>query len=67
MRNKGFSNGLNVELAGNITKGQKREIAEGIIKILEEVTNKPPSATYVVIEEVDRENWAESGKLLADK
>ncbi len=49
------------------TKDQSREISEGIAKILEEVTNKPPSATYVVIEEVDRENWAESGKLLAHK
>ncbi len=31
------------------------------------VAGKPPSATYVVIEEVDRENWGKGGELLSDK
>ncbi len=49
----------NREFAGKIT--------EGTTKILEKVINKLLSATYVFIQEVDRENWAVGGKLLADK
>ncbi len=58
---------VNVKLAGSVTIEEKRKIAEGITKLLEDVTNKPPSATYVVIEEVERENWAVGGILLQDK
>ena len=58
---------VNVKVAGSLTKEQKRQIVEGITKLLEEVAGKPPSATYVVIEEVDRDNWGKGGKLLSDK
>ena len=57
---------VNVKVAGKLTKEQKEKIAEGITKVLEEVANKPPSSTYIVIEEVDRDNWAKGGKLLSD-
>ncbi len=58
---------VNVKVAGKLTKDQKREIVKGITKLLEEVAGKPPSATYVVIEEVDRDNWGKGGELLSDK
>ena len=58
---------VNVKVAGNLTKEQKKKIVEGITKVLEEVANKPPEATYIVIEEVDRDNWGKGGKLLSDK
>ncbi len=58
---------VNVKVAGKLTKEQKQQIAEGITKVLQEVANKPPEATYIVIEEIDRENWAKGGKLLSDK
>ncbi len=58
---------VNVKVAGKLTKEQKEKIAEGITKVLEEVANKPPSATYIVIEEVDRDNWAKGGKLLSNQ
>jgi len=58
---------VNVKVAGKLTKEQKQKIAEGITKLLQEVANKPPEATYIVIEEIDRENWAKGGKLLSDK
>ncbi len=57
---------VNVKVAGKLSKEQKEKIVEGITKVLEEVANKPPSATYIVIDEVDRENWAKGGKLLSD-
>ncbi|RUM50419.1 MAG: 4-oxalocrotonate tautomerase [Hydrogenothermus sp.] len=58
---------VNVKVAGKLSKEQKQKIAEGITKVLEEVANKPPESTYIVIEEIDRENWAKGGKLLSDK
>ncbi len=57
---------VNVKVAGKLSKEQKEKIVEGITKVLEEVANKPPSATYIVIDEVDRENWAKAGKLLSE-
>jgi len=57
---------VNVKVAGELSKEQKRKIVEGITKLLEEVANKPPSATYVVIEEVKRDDWGKGGKLLSD-
>jgi len=58
---------VNVKVAGELSKDQKRKIVEGITKLLEDVAGKPPSATYVVIEEIDRDNWGKEGKLLSDK
>lgn len=58
---------VNVKVAGKLTKDQKRKIVEGITNLLEEVANKPPSATYVVIEEIDRDNWGKGGELLSDR
>jgi 4-oxalocrotonate tautomerase len=56
---------VNVKVAGALTKEQKAQIAEGITRLLEDVAGKPPSVTYVVIEEIDREDWAVGGKLLS--
>ncbi len=56
---------VNVKVAGELTKDQKEKIADGITRVLEEVAGKPPKVTYVVFEEVDRENWAVGGKLLS--
>ncbi len=58
---------VNVKVAGTLTKEQKRDIVAGITKVLQDVAGKPPEATYVVIEEVDRDNWGKAGKLLSDK
>ena len=57
---------VNVKVAGSLKKEQKEKIVKGITKLLQDVAGKPPSVTYVVIEEVERENWAVGGKLLSD-
>ena len=57
---------VNVKVAGSLTKEQKAKIAEQITKLLEDVAGKPPSLTYVVIDEVEREDWAVGGKLLSE-
>jgi 4-oxalocrotonate tautomerase len=55
---------VNVKLAGNITKAQKKEIAKEITETLERVANKPKSYTYITFEEIAYEDWAIGGQLL---
>ncbi|MBL4888921.1 MAG: 4-oxalocrotonate tautomerase family protein [Candidatus Lindowbacteria bacterium] len=55
---------VHLKTAGSLTKEQKSKIAQEFTKTLEDVAGKPPAATYVVIEEVERENWAKGGELL---
>jgi len=57
---------VNVMVAGPLTKDQKKALAEKITNALEEVAGKDPKTTYVVFEEVSRENWAAGGKLLTE-
>lgn len=58
---------VNVKLLGTLTDEQKRELVKRITTDLKEVAGKPPEATYVVIEEVPRTNWAAGGVLFSDK
>ena len=55
---------VEVKVAGSLTVEQKREIVSQITKTMQEVAGKPPEATYVVLTEVPRENWAKKGRLL---
>ena len=45
-----------------VTAEQKRLLFEGVTELLERVLNKPPSTTYVVIDEVSTDNWGVGGK-----
>ena len=56
---------VNVKVAGKLSKEQRIEIAKDISSSLERVANKPKKATYIVFDEVDRENWAIGDELLA--
>jgi len=55
---------INVKLAGNLNKDQKKEIAKEMTDLMQRVANKPASYTYIVFEEVKNENWAIGGNLL---
>ncbi len=57
---------INVRVAGKLTGEQKRQIAARITQVMEDVAGKPPSATYITIDELDRTNWAKGGELLED-
>ena len=54
---------ISVKVAGKLTKKQKEDIVSQITETMFNVANKPKSATYITIEEVDRGNWACDGKL----
>lgn len=58
---------INLKILGKLTEAQKSEISKQFTQTLEKVANKPPNSVYVVIDEVERENWAVSGKLFSER
>ena len=55
---------INVKVAGSLTKEQREKIAGEFADTLEKVAKKPKNVTYIVFEEVPKENWAVGDKLL---
>jgi 4-oxalocrotonate tautomerase len=45
----------------SITREQKAKLIEGASKLLLDVLNKPLDSTFVVINEVDLDNWGWGG------
>jgi 4-oxalocrotonate tautomerase len=44
-----------------VTREQKARLIEGVSKLLLDILNKPMNSTFVVIDEVDVENWGWGG------
>ena len=55
---------VSIRVAGKLTRQQKESIAKEFSETLEKVAGKPKDSTYLVFDEVDRENWAKGDKLL---
>ncbi|MBX4926501.1 tautomerase family protein [Rhizobium binae] len=58
----------------SVTAEEKARIIAGVSQVMLDVLNKPLESTYVVIEEIDLENWGWGGlptadyrRILADK
>lgn len=57
---------VNVRIAkGNASTEQKREVIKRITDVLFDVLGKPKPSTYVVIDEVELDNWGVGGELLS--
>lgn len=48
-----------------VTTPQKQALIEGITALLERVLNKPPATTFVVIDEVNTDNWGVGGETVS--
>lgn len=55
---------VNVKVAGKLSRAQKERIAKEFSETLLNVAGKPKDATYIVFDEVERENWAKGDGLL---
>lgn len=44
-----------------ITLKQKEALIKGVTDLLQQILNKKPTQTFVVIEEVDTDNWGIAG------
>ncbi len=49
-----------------VSKEQKAKLIDGVTKLLSDVLNKKPAATFVVIDEVELENWGIGGLPVED-
>lgn len=45
-----------------VTKEQKEELIKGVTRLLADVLEKKPQDTFVVIDEVDTDNWGIGGE-----
>ncbi len=45
----------------DVTREQKAAVIEGITDVLVRVLNKDPATTFIVIDEVELENWGIAG------
>ncbi|MDD4878980.1 MAG: 4-oxalocrotonate tautomerase family protein [Candidatus Omnitrophica bacterium] len=50
---------INLKVVGKLSNEQKKKIAESFSETLLKVAGKPKEATYLVIDEVNGENWAQ--------
>ena len=57
---------IEIKAAGSLTAEQKKEIVKQITKTMQDVAGKPPSATYIVIQEIERSDWGVGGKMLSE-
>ncbi len=57
---------VNLKLLGKLSREQKARIVKEFSETLERVAGKPSEHTYIVIEEVEKENWGKGGKLFSD-
>jgi len=47
-----------------VTAEQKAKLIEGATKLLFDILKKPPQTTFVVIDEVDTDNWGVGGETI---
>lgn len=50
-----------------VTKEQKALLIEGTTALLKEVLGKNPATTFVIIEEVDTDNWGIAGEQVSER
>jgi len=58
---------VNVRMLKGRTKEQKKELVTAITDALADICGARREGTTVVIDEVERENWAVGGELMSEK
>lgn len=58
---------VRIDIASKLTKEQKVQLSEKMTEALVEITQAPRHATYVIINELAREDIACGGTLLSDR
>ena len=56
---------VNLKLVGKLNKEQKRKIAREFADTLLRVAGKPKESIYLVIDEINGENWAQGDNFFA--
>ncbi|MFN3512707.1 MAG: tautomerase family protein [Phenylobacterium sp.] len=56
---------VNIRITPGATDDQKAELIKGATDLLVKVLNKNPATTFVIIDEVETENWGVAGESVA--
>lgn len=57
---------VNIKLAGNTPSDKKAELIQRVTETISDVLGKRSSATYVIIEEVNPDNWGVGGETVTE-
>ncbi len=58
---------VNIKITkGGVTADQKKELIKGTTQLLVDVLGKNPKTTFVVIDEVETDNWGIGGQSVTD-
>ncbi len=58
---------VNIKITNEgVTKEDKEKLIAGVTELLSTVLNKNPATTFVVIDEVDTDNWGIGGELVTE-
>jgi 4-oxalocrotonate tautomerase len=57
---------IRVELLAGRTREQKRELAQVLTRETARIAQCPPDAVIVVFDDVERDNWANGGRLVSE-
>lgn len=49
------------------TPEQKKQLIAGVTRLLQEVLGKNPQTTFVIIEEIDTDNWGIAGETVTER
>ena len=58
---------VNIRITAGATTEQKAELIAGTTELLVRVLNKKPGSTFVVIDEVQTEDWGVGGISIAER
>jgi 4-oxalocrotonate tautomerase len=53
---------IKITREGKVTPEQKARLISGVTELLRDVLNKNPATTFVVIDEVETDNWGIGGE-----
>jgi 4-oxalocrotonate tautomerase len=57
---------IHVEMFSGRTQAQKRELARAITEAVCNIAQTTPEATIVIFQDIERDNWAQSGRLVSE-
>jgi 4-oxalocrotonate tautomerase len=58
---------VNVRITRGATSEQKERIVQGVTQLLVDVLGKNPQTTFVIIDEVDTDNWGIGGETVTKR
>ena len=53
---------INIQMLEGITTEQKAEVIKQVTDVMVNVLGKKPQSTYVVIQEISKDNWGAGGE-----